>query len=139
MATEQQQDLLGDDSYSEELLDHLESVPAEVREKWPKDLAALCDIYDSELKRLGITDEDAHRIALSLLLAQANYGGGRMYYMPKGDRLKQAVRDRQIYREFNGRNHDELGKRYGLTVQRIYEIVKRQGEIERARVQPRLF
>lgn len=139
MSTEEQHDLLGDDSYSEELLDYLENVPADVREKWPKDLAALCDIYDSELKRLGVSDADAHRISLTLLLAQANYGGGRMYYMPKGDRLRQAVRDRKIYHEFNGRNHEELAKRHGLTVQRIYEIVKRQSEIERARVQPKLF
>jgi len=139
VATEEQHDLLGDASYSPDLLDHLENVPAEVREKWPTALADLCDIFDNELRRCGLKEADVHRISLALLLAQANYGGGRMFYLPKGDRLKQAVRNRQIFREFNYRNHDELAQRYDLSVPRIYAIVKEQEAIERSRLQPRLL
>lgn len=138
--SEDQPDLLGEHSFSDtSLLAHLDEVPEIVRNKWPKDLNALCEIYTGELQRLGVDAEAAHKISLALLLAQANYGGGRMFYLPKGDRLRQAVRDHRIYNEFNGTNVDQLASRHHLTVQRIYEIIKRQREIERARIQPGLF
>lgn len=136
---EEQRDLLGDQSFSADLAGHLDKVPVEIRNKWPKDLAALCDIYDDELTRLGLDAEMVHRISLTLLMAQANYGGGRMFYIPKGDRLRQAIRNRQIYAAFRGNNHAQLAQQYGLTVQRIYDIVREQGAIEKQRVQPGLF
>lgn len=36
-------------------------------------------------------------------------------YVPKPDRFLAPARDRIIKREFNGYNHDELARRFGLT------------------------
>lgn len=137
--SEQQHDLLGDDSYSADLAEHLDKVPAEVRRKWPKDLAALIDIYASELQHLGVAEAQRDKIALTLLLAQANYGGGRYFYLPKGDRLKAAVRDRQIWQAFNGYNVNELVSQFGLTAQRIYSILNEQRALDVKERQPELF
>ncbi len=50
--------------------------------------------------------------------------GGQLIYIPKNQGGELDERDRQIYAEFNGRNHHELAKKYGLAVQQIYKIVK---------------
>lgn len=50
--------------------------------------------------------------------------GGQLIYIPKNQGGELDERDRQIYAEFNGRNHHELAKKYDLAVQQIYKIVK---------------
>lgn len=50
--------------------------------------------------------------------------GGQLIYFPKNQGGELDERDKQIYAEFNGRNHHELAKKYNLTEQRIYKIVK---------------
>lgn len=106
--------------------------------KWPKDLAALSDIYTRELELMGVAG-DVRAITDRLLLAQANYGGGRMFYLPKAERLRREIRDQKIYSEFNGRNQDALAMRYNLSVQRIYRILEEQRELDRKNRQSALF
>ena len=136
---EHQNDLLGDESYSSDLLDHLPDDTPEARGKWPKDLVALCDIYAQELASLGIEEQQARKISLRLLMAQANYGGGRVFYLPKGDAIRRAVRDHNIWTEFNGRNHQELARQHNLTVPRVYNILAEQKALHVSRNQPQLF
>lgn len=51
--------------------------------------------------------------------------GGQSIYFPKGISGKVSERDYQIYSECDGRNYAELAKKYNLTLQWIYKIVKR--------------
>ena len=55
------------------------------------------------------------------------------------DKHQLSERDMQIWSEFNGRNHNDLVKRYDLTLQQIYRILKDIGELERAKTQGDLF
>lgn len=66
------------------------------------------------------------------------WGGGHLYIC-KGMHYENSRRDHEIYRRFNGENHDWLATQYDLTVQHVYRIVKRVGESERAKRQPQLF
>ncbi|WP_051298671.1 Mor transcription activator family protein [Marinobacterium litorale] len=141
MATEEQQDMLGESSFSEELLEHLDEIPAETKRKWPKDLAALIDIFEAALKRGGLDDVQAKRLAHSLLAEQAMYCGGRHIYIPKGDRLKQAIRDVELFRDWhdNGLVPDQLAAKYKISAQHVYRIINEQRAIHLKRVQPALF
>lgn len=141
MATEEQNDLLGDSSFSEELLEHLDDIPSESKRKWPKDLAALIDIFESSLKRQGLDELQAKRIAHSLLAEQAMYCGGRHIYIPKGDRLKQAIRDVELFRDWHDKGivPDDLARKYKLSVQHAYRIINEQRAIHLKRMQPGLF
>lgn len=78
-----------------------------------------------------IGEEVAERMAL--------HWGGQNLYFPMGKALKLSRRDRQIYAEFNGENHSELARKFGLSLQWVYAIVKavRQEELERR--QSKLF
>ncbi|MGI1669983.1 MAG: hypothetical protein K6L74_06605 [Neptuniibacter sp.] len=138
---EDQQDLLGEDTFTDDLASHLSEIPAEVRRKWPKDLAALIDIFSDELERQGYAQEESQRITHRLLAAQSMYCGGRYFYLPKPDALEKAVRDLDLYKDWadNGLEPSELAKKYKVSVQHVYRIIKEQRAYYRKRIQPELF
>ena len=138
---EQNQDLFADDHASlGQLVDRLDQIPtSELTAKWPKALAELVDVLACELVRGGMEQDLAKAQARKLALVQAHYMGGRAYYIPTGDHLKAALRDRAIWDEFNGRNIDALARKHGLSVPQTYAVVAEQRLLARRRLQPELF
>lgn len=65
--------------------------------------------------------------------------GGQNVYFPMGMAWKVNQRDLEIFREFNGRNHHELARKFGVSLQWIYSVVKRVRKEELGRVQGKLF
>ncbi|MGN5192625.1 Mor transcription activator family protein [Aeromonas veronii] len=138
---EQHQDLFADDHASlGQLVDRLDQIPAsELTAKWPKALSELVDVLACELIREGMEPDLAKAQARKLALVQAHYMGGRAYYIPTGDHLKAALRDRAIWDEFNGRNIDQLARKHGLSVPQTYAVVAEQRQLMRKRIQAELF
>lgn len=138
---EHNQDLFADDHASlGQLVDRLDQIPAsELTAKWPKALSELVDVLACELIRGGMAQEQAKAQARKLALVQAHYMGGRAYYIPTGDHLKAALRDRAIWDEFNGRNIDVLARRYKLSAPQIYAIISSQRKIQLECRQQRLL
>ncbi|CAJ1836790.1 Mor transcription activator family protein [Aeromonas veronii] len=138
---EQNQDLFADDHASlGQLVDRLDQIPAsELTAKWPKALSELVDVLACELVRGGMAQEQAKAQARKLALVQAHYMGGRAYYIPTGDHLKAALRDRAIWDEFNGRNIDQLARKHGLSVPQTYAVVAEQRKLLVNRLQRNLF
>ncbi|MBL0519634.1 MULTISPECIES: Mor transcription activator family protein [Aeromonas] len=134
---EQNQDLFADDHASlGQLVDRLDQIPAsELTAKWPKALSELVDVLSCELVRGGMEQELAKAQARKLALVQAHYMGGRAYYIPTGDHLKAALRDRAIWDEFNGRNIDQLARKYCLSVPQTYSVVAEQRRLSRLKYQ----
>lgn len=141
MATEEQQDLLGEGSFSEELLEHLDEIPEEAKRKWPKDLVALLDIFESALERQGLDAAEAKRLSHLLLAEQAMYCGGRHIYFPRGERLRQAIRHVELFRDWHDRGMlpDDLASKYKMSAQHVYRIINEQRVFHLKRVQPELF
>ncbi len=78
----------------------------------------------------GLTQEKADELAVALADIMAESWGGSMIYFPKGTWngnslrcFQLAERDWQIYRESNGRNHQELCDRYAISVSHLYRII----------------
>lgn len=138
---EQNQDLFADDHTSlGQLVDRLDQIPAsELTAKWPKALSELVDVLACELVRGGMAQEQAKAQARKLALVQAHYMGGRAYYIPTGDHLKAALRDRAIWDEFNGRNIDQLARKHGLSVPQTYAVVAEQRRLSRRVLQGDFF
>ncbi len=65
----------------------------------------------------------AETIGLQAALRLMELRGGETIYIPKIDCIGVAARNRSIRAEFNGRNHRELARRYGLTVTWVREIL----------------
>tara|TARA_B110000211_G_scaffold15953_1_gene16674 strand:+ start:10199 stop:10636 length:438 start_codon:yes stop_codon:yes gene_type:complete len=142
--TQEHNNELFDDSH--DLLDkallRLDSLPVDddaVKKAWPKFLRELMDVLKNELIRDGHEESDALKLAQKLVARQAQHLGGRMVYIPRDERLKLALRDMEIYDNYNGGNSRDLAERYNLTQQRICNIVKDQHALYRKRNQPDLF
>lgn len=133
-------DLFANDPHVVELLTRLDQVPSsELTAKWPKALSELVDILAAELTRSGMQAEQATCLSRRLAMVLAHYMGGRAYYIPTGDNLKAALRDRAIWDEFNGRNIDQLARKHGLSVPQTYAVVAEQRQLSRSRSQLDMF
>ena len=127
------------DADVDEVLAHLDDVGRDDPRAWPQTLADLVDVFSAHLqRRKDLAIEEARREAQDLIVVLANYFGGRQIYLPRDEKLRLALRDNQIWRDFDGRNIDVLEKRWRLTRQQIYNIIAHQRALHKKRVQPEL-
>jgi Mor family transcriptional regulator len=101
---------------------------------WPQRLAEAFDVLVDVFVRKGEVDKPRAVHLAGLAVAElAHHFGGRPFYLPCGHAMRRAVRDAQIWAEFNGSNHVELCDRHGLTISQVYKIVAKQRELLRQR------
>lgn len=131
-------DLFGIDDQNNDIMAHLDDDALHQKHYWPGDLVELAEVIRSQLKREGVADETIYRQTERILLAMSFLCGGRNYYLPKGERIKNALRDKKIYDAFNGNNHRELARQFRLSEQKIYEVIRVQMQLHRSRVQHNL-
>lgn len=94
------------------------------RRVWPHTLAELVDVFTDHLeRRAGQPPDQARAKAQDLIVVLAHHFGGRRLYLPCDKTLRLALRDLQIWRDFDGRNIAVLASRWQLTRQQIYNII----------------
>lgn len=81
----------------------------------------------------GVEEEQARRFGEAVAGSIADDWGGQNVYIPMELSGKVKARNEQIYKEFTGDNASELGLKWRLAVQTIYQIIK----LERSRNTPR--
>lgn len=133
-----QRDLIPLDDDAADLLDRVDErhVPDG---KWPTMLAEFIDVLRDTFVRRGMSAEDADQLARAGVLALSEYLGGRYFYLSRGDRVRAALRDDEVWREFNGRNIAELAARHGLTERQVYRAIAEQRAMRVKRRQGQLF
>ncbi len=101
-------------------------------------ISRLVDIGVDVIMKLGV-DQDLARTSMRKIANSlcAEYGGGVMY-IPKDREYGASERDEKIWNEFSGDNVPELAKRYDLTEQMIYQIIREQRAMFRKRSQSAL-
>lgn len=108
--------------------------------KWAPMLADMLRVLEALYLREGQGKEEAFHLATQSAAALAEYFGGRVVYLPRGDRVRNALRDAEIYRKFRGsRNVEQLAAEYGLTVIHLYKIHRDQRALHMRKLQGRLF
>ena len=132
---ENQIDFVGHTDDPVDILEHLEV--EDLRQRWPKMLVDLLDVMEATLKRHQVNTPD--EVAILVIQELALYAGGRSIYLPSNKNLTDAIRDRQMYREFTGNNHESLAVKYRCTVRRVYQILAEQTRLHRNKIQPDLF
>lgn len=105
----------------------------------PELVTDLQDQVAARLVELKIDAQAAKVIGIQVAEYVTSNWGGQLIYIPKNHNGQLNARDVQIYAQFNGRNHAALAKKFDLTVQQIYRIIKEVGERERAKNQGSLF
>ncbi len=81
----------------------------------------------------GIYKDIAQAIGLENFYKLTKVVGGATIYLPKPESITRPVRDARIKSEFNGYNHLELAKKYGVTERWVRQLCgdgKLQGQME---------
>jgi len=104
----------------------------EFRSKGPELLVDMAQHVSICLVELLAVDKDkADHVSQEIANRMAAHWGGQNIYFPMGLSYKLTQRDQQIYDEFTGDNQSDLARKYGVSIQWIYKIIKtvRQEEI----------
>lgn len=111
----------------------------ELESRWPSLLVEVIDVMQAELLRQNFAEPQAKLTASKLVGVMAHYFGGKSFYLPAGDKIKEALRDAEIYHDFTGKNVSALVKKYRLSESTIYAILRQQRMLHRKRHQMDLF
>lgn len=103
----------------------------QVAHSWPKTLVELTDVLCAHFKQIGMAPPAAKDFSQKVIIVIAHHLGGRMFYLPRDRKLRLALRDDAIWREFDGANVHELAQRYELTTNRVYQILAEQRALRR--------
>ena len=96
-----------------------------------QDMADLSLALQAGLIGEGMPAAEAARLAAAQARHLSVQLGGQQFYIPRGWMARCAERDRRILEAFDGRNYHKLARRFGITVQRVRNIVAK--ERQRAR------
>ncbi|QBH95743.1 DNA-binding protein [Limnobaculum zhutongyuii] len=95
------------------------------KSKGPELLVNLADhVTDSVKDVLGVSGITAEHLGQEVALRMSQVWCGQLIYFPSGTQLKSAQTHLQIFEAFNGRNHDEVATKFGVSVQHVYKVVK---------------
>ena len=92
--------------------------------RYPEILADLAAWVEAVLvEEAGFEKAAAGRLARKVADRVGHDWAGQQIYIGRGAVVTE--RDRQIYRRFDGGNHDELARQFGLTVRQVYNILSK--------------
>ncbi len=128
----EQDDLFGD-YRDDSILEYFDD--SQEKSAFPALLAELNALLRQQLARIGA--DPAH--SLELVVAICNHIGGIQVYVPKGKILEELIRDMRIWRDFDGKNIQELVMRHRVTYKTVYKAIKRMRRLEREKYQMQLF
>lgn len=102
-------------------------------------LSDVADLTATIVADHGLSEDRAEQIGCAVANRIAEHWGGQLINIPKDYLFKLSQRDLQIYEDFNGTNHPDLARKYGVGVRAIYKIIKRVSKRETDRRQVSLF
>jgi len=82
-------------------------------------------------KAISLGEEAVERVARAW--------GGATVYFPKGDYIRSYRKAQEVWRDYNGRNAQEVARKHGISLVWAYDIIKKKRAEEQARRQMRLF
>jgi Mor family transcriptional regulator len=114
---------------------NLDDVP---KDRWPRELVRAIEVMETAFVQAGHAEESAFELARAGVVALAEYGGGRQWYLPRGDALATALRDADIYRRSRRGNIADLAAEFGLTERHVWRIIRQQYALHRLKIQLQL-
>ncbi|OZI14631.1 hypothetical protein CE195_07415 [Sodalis-like symbiont of Philaenus spumarius] len=72
-----------------------------------------------------LSQEEVQRVVEGVQTRLASVWANNWVYIPKQMHCRNLLRYQQIFADFDGGNHPALSQKYGLSIQRIYAIIKK--------------
>jgi len=88
---------------------------------------------------IELDQERGEHVGQEVANRMSAHWGGQLIYFPIGTAIKLSARDLAIWNDFTGQNHSDLARKYGVSLQWIYKIVKAMRQADLARRQGGLF
>jgi len=107
-------------------------------DKYPEILSDLRDNLAEILTESGMEALEAKRLAAYAAERVREQWSGMSFYIPKARDWMLSKRDNEIYRRFNGENIKQLCREYGLSEQRLYQVIARVRAAQIAKRQHRI-
>lgn len=112
-----------------------------VLKRWEGTLIEMSSLAEIKLREVLPNHKDqVPQIARAVVFAICETMGGAVVYIPRGEALRKAMRNAEIFREWREQatRPDELARKFNLASQTVYDIIARQRELHR-RAEPDLF
>ncbi len=93
---------------------------------YPEILSDLSSKVCNTLVNTGMAKPQAHAAASAVTEHISEHWGGQLIYIPKAYKFKLSAKYQEILRKWTGRNAGELSREMGVSVQRIYQIIKEE-------------
>jgi Mor family transcriptional regulator len=98
---------------------------ASIPEKTPDLIAFMQDTVKAILEARKISPDQSEAIAVEVADQLSFEWGGAMIYIPKAASNLLSRRNEKIISEFNGSNQAELGRKYKVSIQWIYSLLRK--------------
>lgn len=109
------------------------------RALWGSMLLEIVDVLEAHFRRRKMPPDAAAAEARAVVMTLATHWGGRMLYLPKGDRLRVALKHQEIWRRFDGRNARALAEEFQMSIVAVYRVIDAQRRRAQRDRQPGLF
>lgn len=116
-----------------------EAMRPKAEDGYPELLRDMAGIVERQLLQGGVEAQLAAAIAMNVVEEVREHFGGQMLYMPKGELWQRRRVWQAMWADFNGRNHDELAKKFGMNVVGVYRVLAIMRAEHRKRVQGDMF
>lgn len=88
-------------------------------------LEELRAVIARQLEEMGATPDAASVISSSAVDYLSTYWAGQVVTFPKDAQYKLTLKELEIYDQFDGRNRDDLARRYGMTPRGMGKLIER--------------
>jgi len=134
-------DLFGLPDDPEERRRMLEEAASLPESAWAPQLTELVAFLEALFKRRRMSPAAAFELACEVVMEQAHAFGGRTMYLPRGDKLRIALRDAELWRRYTGKSEEilQFARELGVTTIHVYSIMARQRKLHVGRLQGSLF
>ncbi|MDR6767513.1 Mor family transcriptional regulator [Acidovorax delafieldii] len=88
-------------------------------------LEELQAVIARQLEDMGTAPDAASVIGSSAVDYLSTYWAGQVVTFPKDAQYKLTLKELEIYDQFDGRNKDDLARRYGMTPRGMGKLLKR--------------
>ena len=106
---------------------------------YPALIRELAEILMQQLRQADIDPAAAAAASEAAAEYVREHFGGQPLYWAKGETMRQRRVRERMWAEFNGRNHSDLARKYGICLQQVYrrlkisqaeELARRQGQLD---------